>query len=181
MENNPQKLKDFYVTSDTWFGREHVLQISKQRHHFSDISEMNKHIIKLWNKIIKKDDVVFHLGNFAWDPHTAESILGSLKGKIFFILGPNDDALMDVFEKFPNVTIIEDQILTLPMHDVVLSHYPLRDWGGKESGTLHIHGHSLFNNLTDLKAERRVNICTDHWGFKPIKISTLKDFINEEL
>ena len=51
MENNPQKLKDFYVTSDTWFGREHVLQISKQRHQFSDISEMNKHIIKLWNKI----------------------------------------------------------------------------------------------------------------------------------
>jgi calcineurin-like phosphoesterase family protein len=181
METNVLKLKDFYVTSDTWFGREHILQIGKDRNQFADVKEMNRHIIKQWNKVVKKDDVVFHLGNFAWDPHTAETVLSQLKGKIYFILGNHDDALIDVFENFKNAVIIEDQILTLPMHDVVLSHYPLRDWGGRESGTLHIHGHSIFNNLTDLSVERRVNICTDHWGFKPIKISTLKDFINEEL
>ncbi len=181
METNVLKLKDFYVTSDTWFGREHILQIGKDRNQFADVKEMNRHIIKQWNKVVKKDDVVFHLGNFACDPNTAETVLSQLKGKIYFIVGNHDDALIDVFENFKNVVIIEDQILTLPMHDVVLSHYPLRDWGGKESGTLHIHGHSIFNNLTDLSVERRVNICTDHWGLKPIKISTLKDFINEEL
>ena len=174
------KLKDFYVTSDTWFGREQILQIANRKD-FKDIKDMNNSLVKLWNKTVKKDDVVFHLGNFAWDPHTAETMLRKLNGKIYFLLGPSDEALLDVYEEFKSAVILEDQILTLPMHDVVLCHYPLRDWGGKESGTLHIHGHSLFNNLTDLASERRVNICTDHWGFKPIKISTLKDFINEEI
>ena len=65
------------------------------------------------------------------------------------------------------------------MHDIVLSHYPLLMWAGKESGTLHIHGHAIYTHPTDLTVERRVNICTDYWGMKPIKISTLKDFINE--
>ncbi len=178
--SNILKLKDFYVTSDTWFGREQILQIAN-RNEFDNIKEMNNRLIKEWNKTVKKTDVVFHLGNFAWDPHTAEIVLKKLNGKIYFLLGTDDDALWDIQDDFKNVTIIEDQILTLPMHDIVLCHYPLRDWGGKESGTMHIHGHSLFNNLTDLKSERRVNICTDHWGYKPIKISTLKDFINEEI
>ncbi len=173
------KCKDFYVTSDTWFGREQILQIANRK--YNSIEEMNKSLIKEWNKTVGKNDIVFHLGNFAWDPHTAEQVLKKLNGTIYFLMGTADDALNDVHEQFKNVVIIEDQIVHLPLHDTVISHYPLRDWGGKESGTLHVHGHSLFNNLTDLKAEKRFNVCCDHWGFRPIKLSTLKDFINEKI
>jgi calcineurin-like phosphoesterase family protein len=180
MNKEIKQLKDFYVTSDTWFGRSQILQIANRRT-FIDVDKMNEALIENWNRVISKDDTVFHLGNFAWDPFIAENALKKLKGKIYFLLGNVDEALLEVYENFKNVTIIEDQIITLPLHDVVLSHYPLLMWAGKESGTLHIHGHAVFDHLTDLTVERRVNICTDHWGFTPIKISTLKDFINDEI
>ena len=179
-KNGLKELKDFYVTSDTWFGRNQILQIA-HRKTFKNVEEMNQRIINKWNSCVGKNDIVFHLGNFAWDPDTAEKVLKKLNGRMYFLLGSADEALVEVYEKFKNVTIIEDQIIVLPLHDVVLSHFPLLMWAGKESGTLHIHGHATFNHPTDLTIERRVNICTDHWGYKPIKISTLKDFINDEI
>ena len=171
------KLKDFYVTSDTWFGREQILQIANRKD-FKDIKDMNNSLIKLWNKTVKKDDVVFHLGNFAWDPHTAETMLRKLNGKIYFLLGPSDEALLDVYEEFKNAVILEDQILTLPMHDVVLCHYPLSVWNGKDTGTIHIHGHTVFSHKTNLKLENRFNICTDFWNYSPVNYLTLKDFVD---
>jgi calcineurin-like phosphoesterase family protein len=179
-KNGIKELKDFYVTSDTWFGRNQILEIAN-RGSFKNVEAMNQHIINKWNGCVSKDDTVFHLGNFAWDPNTARRILKKLNGKIYFLVGSADEALLEVYEDFKNVSIIEDQIVLLPLHDVILSHYPLLMWAGKESGTLHVHGHAVFNHPTDLTVERRVNICTDQWGMKPIKISTLKDFINEEI
>ena len=70
--------KDFYITSDTWFGRPQILQIANRRD-FQTIEEMDAVLIKNWNKKVKKNDVVFHLGNFAWDPITARKVLKKLK------------------------------------------------------------------------------------------------------
>ena len=60
---NKEIPKDFYITSDTWFGRPQILQIANRA--FNDIEEMNSTLIKNWNKKVKNTDVVFHLGNFA--------------------------------------------------------------------------------------------------------------------
>jgi calcineurin-like phosphoesterase family protein len=46
---------------------------------------MNSTLIKNWNNKVKKNDVVFHLGNFAWDPVTARKVLKKLNGKIYFL------------------------------------------------------------------------------------------------
>ena len=70
---NKEIQKDFYITSDTWFGRPQILQIANRQ--FDNIEEMNATLIKNWNKKIKKNDIVFHLGNFAWDPITARKVL----------------------------------------------------------------------------------------------------------
>ena len=73
--------KDFFITSDTWFGRPQILQIAN-RLSFKDIDDMNDKLIKNWNKTVKKNDLVFHLGNFAWDPNTARNVLEKLNGQI---------------------------------------------------------------------------------------------------
>ena len=39
--------KDFFITSDTWFGRPQILQIAN-RLQFKDIDEMNQVLIKNW-------------------------------------------------------------------------------------------------------------------------------------
>jgi len=168
--------KDFYITSDTWFGRPQILQIANRP--FDSIEEMNAALIKNWNKKVKKHDVVFHLGNFAWDPITARKVLKKLNGRIFFLLGSQDSALEEIIDEFPNAEFLDQTISELAEFDVVLCHYPLAVWNGKDSGTIHIHGHTVFSHKTNLTIERRFNICTDFWGFSPINYLTLKDFIN---
>ena len=95
------------------------------------------------------------------------------------MLGHCDDAIVEVINEFKNVDLLEDQIIKIEKHDLILCHYPLEVWPGKESGVIHIHGHTVYSHKTDLRAQKRINICTDNWGFSPVKISTLKDIINE--
>ena len=173
---NKEIQKDFYITSDTWFGRPQILQIANRQ--FNNIEEMNSTLIKNCNKKVKKNDVVFHLGNFAWDPITARKVLKKLNGKIYFLKGSHDAALEEVIEDFPKAEFFNDSIMELTDFDTIICHYPLSVWNGKGSGTIHIHGHTVFDHKTDLTIENRFNICTDFWGYSPINYLTLKDFIN---
>lgn len=170
---------DFFITSDTWFGRPQILDIAK-RHSFSSVDDMNETLIKNWNKKIKRGDIVFHLGNFAWDPHTARSVLKRLNGEITFLLGSTDDALMEVAHEFDHVNLLDDQIVELPQFDSIICHYPLDVWNGKASGTIHFHGHTVFSHKTNLSILNRVNVCVDFWNYSPVKYSTIKDFINDK-
>ena len=169
--------EDFFLTSDTFFGRRNILQIANRKS-FRTVEEMNNQLIKNWNKKVKKNDTVIHLGNFAWDADTARYVLEKLNGNIFFLLGNNDYAIDEVVEEYANVSIIENEILHLTEHDIVISHYPLEVWNGKESGIIHIHGHTVFSHKTDLRVHKRFNVCTDFWDFTPIKLSSLKDILN---
>ena len=174
---NKEIPKDFYITSDTWFGRPQILQIAN-RLDFQTIEEMDATLIKNWNKKVRKKDVVFHLGNFAWDPATARKVLKKLNGIIYFLEGSQDDALTEVIEEFPNASFLVESIVELADCDLVLCHYPLAVWNGKDSGTIHMHGHTVFSHETNLKLENRFNVCTDFWGYTPVNYLTLKDFIN---
>ena len=57
MQKDLESLNDFYITSDTWFGRPQILQIANRK--FNDVDEMNAALIKNWNKVVKKNDIVF--------------------------------------------------------------------------------------------------------------------------
>ena len=98
--------------------------------------------------------------------------------QIWFLRGSHDAALEEVIEDFPNAQFFNDAIMELPDFDTVICHYPLSVWNGKDSGTIHIHGHTVFDHKTDLTIENRFNVCTDFWGYSPINYLTLKDFIN---
>ena len=61
-----------YVTSNQQFGRTGAIKAYKRS--FEDVSEMNNHLIKQWNSVVKDGDAVFVLGNLVWDPETGEEI-----------------------------------------------------------------------------------------------------------
>jgi len=180
MSEELNEISDFYITSDTWFGRPQILEIAK-RTQFATVEEMNDQLVKNWNKVVKSSDLVFHLGNFAWEPLTARTILKKLKGKIFFLIGNADEALLEVAEEFENVVILDHQIVELPQFDSVLCHYPLEVWNGKSSGTIHFHGHTVFSHKTDLRVSNRINTCVDFWSYSPIKFSAIKEFVNGKI
>jgi calcineurin-like phosphoesterase family protein len=164
-----------FFTSDTYFGRVNAISLFKRP--FSDVEEMNIEIVKKWNSKVGKNDIVYHLGNFAWDPITASFAIELLNGKIFFLTGNSDDSLQEVLTKnHRNKKIIKDQIIELPELNAVASHYPLEIWNGKDFDVMHFHGHSP-ELKTDLKNSLRINCCIDNWDYYPVEYSTVLDII----
>lgn len=50
-----------WFTSDTHFGHERTLELSKRP--FGSVAEMDKQIINNWNSVISTEDIVYHLGD----------------------------------------------------------------------------------------------------------------------
>lgn len=144
--------KNIFVVSDTWFNRP-----------VGDKSTMtafdyNNELVGLWNKIVKKNDIVYVLGGFG----IAElyPIVAELNGVIHFLNNyytDNEKEFMLTLKESVENTIdsklqkrifFEDkQILTLNDEDAVLSYFPLANWYGKDSGTLCFHGLTAESDL----------------------------------
>lgn len=73
-------MNNIYFTSDTHFGSERTLTLSKRP--FSSISEMDEQMIKNWNSKVDTEDIVYHLGDFG-----NYEVAKRLNGKIILILG----------------------------------------------------------------------------------------------
>jgi calcineurin-like phosphoesterase family protein len=77
------ELNHLWFTSDTHFSHEKTR--IKAARPFDNISEMDKEIIKQWNKIVKPNDIVYHLGDFG-----NLDILKKLNGRIRLIMGNHE-------------------------------------------------------------------------------------------
>lgn len=74
-----------YLISDTHFGHRRLVDWGRPE----DFCEQ---IISNWNKTIKKDDVVLHLGDFTMVNYAlTRKYVHNLKGKKFLILGNHDE------------------------------------------------------------------------------------------
>tara|TARA_Y100000389_G_C17463718_1_gene523755 strand:+ start:442 stop:987 length:546 start_codon:yes stop_codon:yes gene_type:complete len=164
-------MNNTFITSDTFFGREGI--INKAKRPFKNIDEMNETLVNNWNSVVTDDDTVYHLGNFAWNPIVANDILPRLNGKIIFMLGEYDNAIIDIHEYYGDVEVVHDQILREPGLKSVFCHWPLESWAGKQKGIFHFHGNTLTRLKTDLSLMNRVNVCTDNWSFTPQRMCDL--------
>lgn len=79
----------YFFTSDTHFGHERAIELCNRP--FRNAQEMNDTIIKNWNERVGKDDIVFHLGDFAMHPRAAiPDLVKSLNGQIVLLAGNHD-------------------------------------------------------------------------------------------
>ena len=169
--------RNIFVTSDTFFGRSQIIKSAKRP--FKTVDEMNAALIDRWNSVVKDGDLVYHLGNFAWDPSSADDAAKLLNGDICLIKGEYDDAAQEVSKFIDTFTIVQNDILKELKTGIVLSHWPLHDWPGKRKGNFHFHGNSIKRNKTDLKKMKRVNVCCDNWNFTPQNIEDLLDLFKD--
>lgn len=81
-----------WFTSDTHFAHANIIEYCKRP--FANVEEMNQTMIEKWNARVKPDDLVYHLGDFAFGP--AENIpkfLGLLNGRVSLVRGNHDRSL----------------------------------------------------------------------------------------
>lgn len=140
-----------FFTADTHFLHENIIKYCNRP--FANHAEMDEALISNWNKEVRAEDLVYHLGDFAWPSRnlTLEmqkeligEILSRLNGRLILIRGTHD-TFPDLFEECHDLLI-----LRLDGKRVALSHYPMLSWPHSHHGSFQLHGH-VHGRLENLK------------------------------
>jgi calcineurin-like phosphoesterase family protein len=138
-------------------------------------------LIGLWNGIVKKNDFVYHLGDFCLgNRERTEKILQKLNGKKYFIRGNHDKSLagneryLEGLWDIKEVKFSHDQFPFIRESETFcteLCHFPMMAWNRRTHGASHIHGHchGSADNMNKESLELRVDVGLDgnlaNYGF----------------
>lgn len=160
-------MPDIWFTSDTHFGHEKILTLGAGRP-FSSVEEMDETLVRNWNKRVRKDDLVFHLGDFAFADH--QLYLQRLNGQKRLIRGNHDHS--NRINKAKGWATVDDLLdFKIGEQKLVLCHYALRTWRASGKGSINLHGHSHGNLPGD---SQQIDVGVDPWGFRPISFDEIK-------
>jgi calcineurin-like phosphoesterase family protein len=141
-----------FFTSDTHFNHKNIVRgISSwddksSCRDFSTLSEMNEALIQGINDVVQADDVLFHLGDFAFgDPKSYREFRHKLHcKKIHLIYGNHDKRI------YNNEHNLQDLFATTGFYREIningqkinMSHYGFRVWNESHRGSWMLYGHS---------------------------------------
>lgn len=153
-------MADFLIGC-THFGHAHIIKLANRP--FETVKDMDRALISNWNKAVKADDTVYHLGDFAWDTHA--HYRRALNGTIIFVKGNHD-------QRNP-WSMVDYVTLRRRKRKIVLFHYPISEWDGWYHGAVHFHCHT--HDPEFQTAERRGNVTVEAIGYTPIRLETAID------
>ncbi len=110
---------------------------------------MNEKIIDNWNKLVNKNDIVYHLGDFFLGPKSdLVNIVSKLNVKIYLLKGNHDRLTPKTYEEC-GIKILKNAPISIDEYKVILSHRSLPDTMIKNN-YLNIHGHIHERKLEDI-------------------------------
>jgi len=136
----------------------------------ADVRAMESAMQANWNSVVRKDDTVIHLGDFA---HRAPAgalpkLFASLNGKKVLIKGNHDGPETLAL---PWQSVHDILVTSIDSQRVVLCHYAMRVWPGQRKGALQLYGHShgrLPGN------QQSMDVGVDVFGWSPVRLNTIK-------
>jgi len=157
-----------WFTSDTHFGDPRILRIDKRP--YPDLATHDAALITAWNAVVRPEDNVWHLGDFALGPSAERiaEILGSLSGTKHLIIGNNDGA--GTLQAHGWASIAHYAEISVDARRLVLCHYAFRTWNGIGRGAVNLHGHS-HNKLKPIP--RQYDVGVDAQGPAPISLADI--------
>ena len=168
-------------TSDLHLGHKNIVNLCNRP--FNDIDEMDIEIIENWNRKVKKNDVVYLIGDVVWDKKKVAYYMEQLSGKKILIAGNHDstwikrEECQKYFEEI--VPYLE---VHLNGHPITMCHYPMLEWRAsreeaeRKIGYL-IHGH-IHNRIAEeyrqlFLLRNALNAGADVNGFVPVTFDEL--------
>lgn len=131
-------MSQIYFIADTHFGHKNC---AKWRG-FSSIEEHDEHIIESWNKVIRKKDTVYILGDVTTNKATNYPILDRLRGFKKVVMGNHDEGnharkLLEHVNSVAGMVKYKHCVLThCPIHPSQLERFKFNLHG-------HLHGETL--------------------------------------
>ena len=167
-----------FFTSDIHFSDERIMKLCSRP--FSSTQEMDEYIIEKWNRKVSKNDTVWVLGDIISLEHFNKELLNKLNGKIYLVLGNHDYPARDKIAGETKIKICSRNSIYQD-GNIVMCHYPIMDWNGRDNGIIHLYGHVHNKNITGMKEyfadKLAFNVCMDVNDFEP---KTLEELIELE-
>jgi calcineurin-like phosphoesterase family protein len=178
-----------WFTSDTHFGHKNILEYEKESRPFKTLEEMHDVLINNWNNTVGKNDIVYHLGDFAFGRGNI-GIASKLNGRKKLIMG-NHDA-------YPSILYLdhfESLFGCYYWRRCVLSHIPVHPESLGTRAILNIHGHyhskfvkkneiyitegKFFPEIVLIKDENYFNVSVELHNLTPVHSDIIMERLKE--
>lgn len=142
-------MSDMHFTSDVHFGHNNIIKFCNRP--FSSVEEMNEGLVVNWNASVKKNDVVWSLGDFSFMSfEKTKEILKRLNGEIHMVLGNHCQKIIQNRKELLDSGLVKDirdykelsvQLGNTKQH-ICLFHYAQRAWNRSHHGSWQLFGHT---------------------------------------
>lgn len=165
-------MSKIFLTADTHFSHTNIIKYCNRP--FINVEEMNNVLIDNWNKVVKEEDIVYHLGDFTIDSDNLRELVNKLNGKIYLIRGNHDGKSIKFYNNIGLEVLPRET--KLDKYKVILSHRPL-DNNQIPEGYVNIHGH-IHNSKLDTKFDKEIHYCisVEMTDYRPILIEDVITF-----
>jgi len=167
MNETNRGYKKTWFTADQHFGHANIIKYCNRP--FKDSYEMDKAIIKNYNLLVEKDDIVYFIGDLTLrtiiHKQSIRQIVNKLNGKKHLILGNHDK-----LNPFDYIDIGFISVHTsLEINDFILNHDPADSCINRNKTWLTGHIHELYKEIKNV-----INVGVDVWDFKPVDFNDIK-------
>lgn len=159
---------DTWIISDTHFRHKNIIKYcNRPMHH-------DKLMVDNWNKVVKEDDTVLHLGDLAvwYGPDHSEALDMALylPGKKFMLRGNHDLLEDEEFFVFTGFNVVDEFVQKFGQTRVLFSHYPDTERG--HLWDLNVHGHIHNNQSRDHQnlSSKWINVSIEVMDYKPVRL-----------
>lgn len=188
---------NIWFIADTHFGHDNIREYEPMRKQLGpDIHTHDEALITNWNRCIRENDMVYHLGDVALykKRHQLFETMSRLNGCKYLIQGNHDGESTVTGWKKAGFIDVYRRVLYLPEYGLLLSHRPVEEINtsgvalifsrsgfksipleGWETGMgiLNVHGHLHSRQDTMRKNLRRHCVSVECTGFYPVHIEEL--------
>lgn len=131
--------RNYFITSDLHFFHNNIMRFCPTTRPWGTVEEMHEALVEHWNFVVGENDVVFHLGDFAFAGiEKVESILGRLNGTLVFVMGNHDKTVRNQLKSKNKFEYLE---VTYNKKKICMFHFPIYEWNQKFRGSIHFYGH----------------------------------------
>lgn len=167
-------MPNVFFTADTHCGHDNIIRYCNRP--FSGPDEMLEVMVERANAVLRKGDVLYHLGDVAWSTFKWEDYFHRLNTQeIHLIMGNHDDPKKARAAKWLR-SVADIKMIHVGSYHVAMCHYAMKSWPSRSHGALHCFGHSHGK----LKGDgRSMDVGVDCWGYAPISLEEVADKLKD--
>lgn len=164
-----------FIISDTHFFHTNIIKYCNRP--FKDAAQMNIELIQKWNSVVGTDDIVYHLGDFAFgNINNVKSIVSQLHGRIKLIKGNHDKFSNSTLRGIGFAEVYDKPIIINDF--IILSHEPM--FINANCPYINIFGH--VHDSPDYKTISEVGACVsaERIDYTPVLLSDIIEKIQHQ-